>query len=77
MTCFKQLPFNSTLIFELFIHLIFGEKLLFAVVEGLIFSFDNRLDFHSTIESVRTDGIMKVLKIGSNIKKFCDPSFPK
>ena len=66
---FKQLPLNYTLILKLY-HFSFGETQL---VRGSIFSIDNPLDSHSTIVSVRPAGIVKVLKIGRNIKKFCDP----
>ena len=63
-SCFKQLPLNSTLIFELFAHLSHGEKLLFGVIEGLIFSFDNPLGSHSTNVSEIPPGIVKILKTG-------------
>ena len=48
-SCFKQLPLNSNLILELFIHTSFGARLLFALYGGLMFSFDNPLDYHFEI----------------------------
>ena len=63
LSCFKQIPLNSTLIFELS-HFSFGERLVFDVVGGLIFSCDNLLDCHPTIVSVRAEDIAKVFKIG-------------
>ena len=74
LSCSKQLPISFTSIFELFIHINFGQSLLFAVIGSLLFSFDNLLDFHSTIVSVRPAGTVEVSLIVWNIKKFCDPS---
>ena len=65
------------LLFFGFCHFRFKKGLLFAVVGGLIFSFDKPFDSHATIVSATPDGIMKVLKIVWNVKKFCDPSSPK
>ena len=62
LSCFNQLPLNSTLIFELFIHHSFGERLLFAVVD-LIFSFDNPLNFYSTIVSSTSIFVSKALLV--------------
>ena len=76
LSCFKQLPLNYTLIFEL-CHFSFGERLLFDVVGGLIVSFENPLDCHATTVSLRPSGIVKVFKIGWNVKKCCDPSLKK
>ena len=73
MSWFKLLPVNLILIFELFIHTSIGERIWFAVIGRLIFSFYRALDFHSTVASVRSADIGEVLKIGWNITKFCDP----
>ena len=71
---FKELSSISTLIFKLN-HFSFGERLLFAVVGGLIFSFYNSLDFQlAIILFARPADILKVLKIGWNTKKFCEAS---
>ena len=60
-SCLKKLPVNLNLFPELFIHTSFGERLLFAVKGGSIFSFDNPLDFHSEIMSERPENIVIVL----------------
>ena len=44
---------------------------------GWIFSFENLLEYHSVIASVRPAGVVNVLKVGWNIKKFYDPSLKK
>ena len=67
LSCFKQLPLNSTLILELLIHLTFGERLLFAVTKGLNFSF----------ESVIPTDVVKESRFSWNIKKFFNPSLLK
>ena len=61
LSCFQQLPLNFNLILELFIHTSFGERLLFAVKGGVIFSFDNPLDFHSAIVFGRPENLVIVL----------------
>ena len=63
LSCFNQLPLNSTLIFELFIHHSFGERLLSAVVGDRIFSFDNPLNFYSTIVSSTSIFVSKALLV--------------
>ena len=70
LSCFKQLPLKSTLIFEL-CHFSFGERLLFEVVGGFIFSFENTLDSRAAIASVKLDGNMKV--VGGFIFSFGNP----
>ena len=50
----------------------FSLGLQFTVVGGIIFSFDDQLDCHATIISLRLVKLVRVLKIVSNIKKFCD-----
>ena len=62
---------------KLFVHLSFAERLLFAVIGSLIFSFDSPLDSNSMIVSGIPAGIVKVLKTGWNIKKSCDSLLPK
>ena len=74
LPCFKELPLNSTLAFELCIHFGFGERPLVSVTTGLVFSFDNPLYSDFTIVSVIPAVMVKRLKIGWNIKTFCDPS---
>ena len=61
LSCFEQLPLKFFLILELLHHICLGERLLFAVIGSLTFSFDNPLDFHSTIVSLRPAGIVKTL----------------
>ena len=61
LSCFKKLPLNSLFIFELLIHLSFGDRILLATSRGLIFSFDNPLDSHSAIVSVIPVGIVNDL----------------
>ena len=61
LSCFKQVPLKCSLILELFYNTSLGGSLLFAVIGGLIFSFENLLDFHSTIVSLKSAGIVKIL----------------
>ena len=75
MSCFKQLHLNYTHIFELLIHCSFVERLLFAAVGGLSFSFDNLLDSRSMTVFVRLADILKVSSAGKNILKICDALF--
>ena len=74
LSCFRQLPLNSNLILELFTHARLEERLWFDVKRGLFFSFDNPLGSHWAFVFGRTKNIVKVVKVGWNIKKFCDPS---
>ena len=61
LSCFRQLPLNSNLILELFIHTNFGERHLFDVKREVNFSFDNLLDSHSEIMSGRLENVVMVL----------------
>ena len=76
MFCFKQPHLNSNFLLDL-CHFSFGERPLFPVVGGFVISFDNPLGYHDTVVSVWLANIAKVLKIGLNIKIFCDPSLIK
>ena len=76
LSCFKQLSLNFILILELFIHTSFVEILWFTVKGGLLFSFDSPLDYNSAILFGRSEKFVRVLWIGWNINKFCDPSLP-
>ena len=64
LSCFKPFSLNQTVIFELSIHLTFGERQLFGIIRGVIFSFDNPFDSYSMIIFVITVAIVKVFKIG-------------
>ena len=56
--CFKDLPSNFDLILVLF-HISFGERPLFTIYGGVIFSFDSLLYSHS--EYVRPENVVTVL----------------
>ena len=75
----KQLSLNSALILELFTHINFGERLWFAVIGVLIFSFDIPLDSHFMIISVKIAGVFKCFVNLKNwkIKEFYNPSLSK
>ena len=68
LSCFKQLPLTSRVIFELWIHLSFGTRVIPGVLVSSILSSDKPLDFHATTVSVTQVGILKVLEFGWNIK---------
>ena len=50
----RQLPLNSNLILELFIHFSFGERLWSTVIGDVICLFDNPLDPYCTIVSIES-----------------------
>ena len=54
---------NLNLILGLFIHTSFGDRLLFAVLRGLFFSFDSPLDSHSDIVSESPQNVEMVLSV--------------
>ena len=62
----KQVPINSPVIFELWLHFSFEAWLLPRVVAGVILSSDNLFDFYVVIVSISPVGIEKVLEIGWN-----------
>ena len=64
--CFKGHTFNYTLIFEL-CYFSFGERLLFAVLWGHVFPFDNPVDSHAVAVSERPGSVVKMLIIGWNV----------
>ena len=68
MLCVVSSSSNSTAIFELSIYFDFGAISLPFVVGDLMFSSDSLLEFYAMIVSVSPVNILKVLKIGRNIK---------
>ena len=64
--------FKNTAIFELWVQVSFGARLLSDAVCSLILTTDKTLDFHAKILTLPPVGIVENLKSGWNIKQLCN-----